>query len=105
MVKIVNCLYAAALYGAIIFALYGNEALIGDSGEGHRRNITASLAPSRGVGLYIRSDLSLTRSSATEAGMVTEIGQTPYVRGGGTGTALSGLARVKGELLIGGGNY
>ena len=73
MVKIVNFVYAASLYGAIMFALYGNEALIGDSGEGHRRNITPSLAPSRGGGFDIRSGYSLSRASEDPSAYQTSL--------------------------------
>ena len=69
MVKIVNFVYAASLYGALMFALYGNNSLIGDSGEGRRRDI--SLAPAReaetsGVGTFKYGEErgSLTRSAS-----------------------------------------
>ena len=65
MVKIVNFVYAASLYGAIMFALYGNEALIGSSGEGHRRH--TSLAPSRGGGFDVRKTYSLSRASEDQS--------------------------------------
>ena len=101
MVKIVNVLKASGLYTALIFALYAG-AVFPQAGRG------LSLAPGREpemIGSKYGSRRGSLSRTATEASLASSTGQTPYVIGGGTGTAVGGLAQVKGAMMGGGAGY
>ena len=77
MVKIVNILKGAGLYGALIFALYGNNAILGAQRDTSRYALAPSRSRERGsvqLGAYAKGG-SLSRSTSMAGG------EAVYVQG------------------------
>ena len=77
MVKIVNILKGAGLYGALIFALYGNNAILGAQRDTSRYALAPSRSAERGsvkLGAYAKGG-SLSRSTSMAGG------EAVYVQG------------------------
>ena len=77
MVKIVNILKGAGLYGALIFALYGNNPILGGGRDTSRYALAPSRSRERGavkLGAYAKGG-SLTRSTSMGGG------EAVYVQG------------------------